>query len=162
MTRRPEHKGWSKALFAKVVCTSSERKLGLLPAVQAQRQVYLTRGVVERFGPTAGCEECARKGGSHTHDFRTRLEECSTREGQARARADTQALEEALLSDADVLEEVAGGRMEVDDALVAAQEAKALARQGPVSAPAGLSTGSGGVLPSERSSQESLETHGCF
>ena len=48
--------------------------------------------------------------------------------------------------------------MEVDDAHVAAQEAKALVRQGPTSVPAELSTCSGGVLPSERSSQESLET----
>ena len=41
--------------------TLSEPKLSLPLAVQAQRQVYLTRGVVERFGPTAGCKACAVK-----------------------------------------------------------------------------------------------------
>ena len=50
VTRRPDEKRWSKALFAQVVCTPSEPTLSLLPAAQAQRQVYLTRGVVERFG----------------------------------------------------------------------------------------------------------------
>ena len=39
---RPEHKRWSEALFAQVVCTPSEPKLSMLPAVQAQRKVYLT------------------------------------------------------------------------------------------------------------------------
>ena len=81
VTRRSENKRWSKAPFAKEVCTPSEPKISLQPALQAQRQVYLTRRVVERFGPTAGCKVCAGRGGSHTHACRSRLEQCSTREG---------------------------------------------------------------------------------
>ena len=80
VTRRPEHKRWSKAFFARVVCTPLEPKLSLLPAVQAQRQVYLTRGIVDRFRPTAGCKACAGRGGAHTHECRTRLKKCLTRE----------------------------------------------------------------------------------
>ena len=105
VTRRPEHKRMSEALLAQVVCTSSEPKLSLLPAVQAQRQVYLTRGVVARFGPTAGCKACAGRGGSHSHECRARVEECLTRETQARARTEAQAPEVALQPDADILEE---------------------------------------------------------
>ena len=51
VTQRLEHKIWSEVLFAQVVCTKAEPKLSVLPAVQAQRQVYLTRGIVERCGP---------------------------------------------------------------------------------------------------------------
>ena len=47
-TRRLENRGWSKALFAQVVCTPSERKLSWFPMVQTQLQVYLTRGVVNK------------------------------------------------------------------------------------------------------------------
>ena len=100
--RRPEHERWCQALFAQNVFTPLEPKLSLVPAEQAQRQVYLTRGVVERFGSTAAC---AGRGGSHTHECRTRLEECLTRERQARARADAQAPEEVLPPDPDVPEE---------------------------------------------------------
>ena len=53
--RRPEHERWCQALFAQNVFTPLEPKLSLLPAEQAQRQVHLTRGVVERFGSTAAC-----------------------------------------------------------------------------------------------------------
>ena len=77
---------------------------------------------MERFGSTAAC---AGRGGSHTHEWRTRLEECLTMERQARARADAQAPEEVLPPDADVLEELAGQRIEVDDAQAASQEAQA-------------------------------------
>ena len=120
-TRRPENKIWSKALFAQVVCTPSEPKLSLLPAVLAQRKVYLTRRVVARLGPTAGRKVCVSKGGSRTHECRTRLEECLTREGQARARANAQAPGEALVPDTDVLEESAGPRVVAEDAQAAAQ-----------------------------------------
>ena len=60
---------------------------------------------MERCGHTAGCEACARRGGSHTHACGIRLEECLIRQGQTCARADAQALGEALLPDSDVLEE---------------------------------------------------------
>ena len=46
-------------VLAQVVCSPPEPKLSLLPAVQAQLQVYLTRRVMEMFGPTAGCKACA-------------------------------------------------------------------------------------------------------
>ena len=106
--------------------------------VQVQRQVYLTRGVVERFGPAAGCKACAGRGGSLTHECRARLEECFNVRERTR-----KPLRMALLPDSDVLEELASQRMEVDDAQLAAQEAQAQARPGPAAVPAELSTGSG-------------------
>ena len=123
--------------------TSSEPKLSLPPAVQAQRQVYLTRGVVERFGPTTRCKACAGRGGSHAHECRARIEECLAREAQARARTGAQATEVELLSDADVPEELTGYGTEVDDAQTASQEAQAQARQGPAAVPGEPSAGSG-------------------
>ena len=46
VTRRPENKRWSTALFAQFVCTPSEPKLSEPTAPQAQRRVYLTRSWV--------------------------------------------------------------------------------------------------------------------
>ena len=83
------------------------------------------------MGPTAGRKACVSKGGSRTHEGRTRLEECLTREGQARARANAQAPDEALVPDTDVLEESAGPRVVAEDAQAAAQEAQAHACQVP-------------------------------
>ena len=68
-------------------------------------------GSCGKVGPTAGCKECAGRGGSHTHECRTSLAECLTRRGQARARANAEVLEEALLPDSNVLVESAGPRM---------------------------------------------------
>ena len=121
----------------------------LLPAVRAQRPVYLTRGVVGRLGPTAGCRACVGRGGSHSHECRARLGECLTREAQTHARAEAQAPEEALQPDADVLEELTGQGMEVDDAQAAAQEAQAQARQGPADLPTRSSSGSGAQASSD-------------
>ena len=72
----------AKDSLPEVACTPSEPKLSLAPALQAQRQVYLTRGVVE-----------------------------TTREAKARARAEPQVLEVALQPDADVLGELTGHGM---------------------------------------------------
>ena len=138
---RPENKKWSKAWFAQVVCTPSEPKLSLLC------HVYLARGVLERFGPTVGWKACAGRGGLHTHECSTRLEECLTREGRARARANAQAQDEALVPDSDSLEESAGPR-------VAAEDAQATRMQSSAQAVAPRHR----VLPSERSNQESLGT----
>ena len=125
VTRRPEHKRWSKALFAQVVCSPKEPKVATLPAVQAQRRVQDMRW---------------KAWVKNTHECRTRLEECVTREGQVRARANAQAPKEALVPGSDVLEG-SGPRVVVEDARAAVQKAQAHR-----------------VLPSERSNQEILGT----
>ena len=93
---------------------------------------------------------------THTHECRTRLQECWTGEGRARARADAHALEKALLPDSDVLEESAGPRLEVGDAQMAPQEAQAQASQGPAAVPAELSTGS--VAQASSASKREIES----
>ena len=119
VTRRPEHKRWSKAFF----CAGGLCAIRAEAQLVTQQQVCLTREVVERVGLPAGCK--ARAGRK-----------------RERARADAQAPEEALPSNADVLE--------VDDAQVAAQEAQAQANQ---QSSARAVVHEHRVLPSERSSQ---------
>ena len=58
VSQRPESKTLSKVLFAQTVCTSSKSKRSPLPAAPAQRQVHLTRAVVEQCGLAAECKAC--------------------------------------------------------------------------------------------------------
>ena len=52
-----------------------ELERSLVPQLPQQRSTYLTRAVVERHGPTAGCPACMGQGGRHTSACRARLEE---------------------------------------------------------------------------------------
>ena len=55
----------------------------------APRPVCLTRGIMERFGPSAECKACARGGKSHTHECRANWRRRTNGQGNCHARSES-------------------------------------------------------------------------
>ena len=75
VTGRPDSKRWSKTLFARIVCTPWTPKASLDAPEPEQRQTYLTKALLDKYGRTPGCAVCqGQTYGMHSAACRARLE----------------------------------------------------------------------------------------
>ena len=73
--RRPENERWSKEKLAAVSCfpwTSSEKIADA--AMPSRPRRYITKGEVERLGPTEGCRGCSGEAVTHSAPCKVRFE----------------------------------------------------------------------------------------
>ncbi|CAK0888842.1 unnamed protein product, partial [Prorocentrum cordatum] len=71
---RVEDQRWSKSLFNKVECTPWDTRAGPEAAPPPPRRRYITRAIIDRFGPTPVCDDCYGLGHPRTESCRDRTE----------------------------------------------------------------------------------------